>query len=196
MSQDASWLLLHSYHSAALILKEAPWSQSPVAVHSRNKCVPCSVVRSIDLLVVVIGLVVDNVEELQLVHSLRGRYDAEPITELHLLEELLGAVRREWWSVSCSSVRCSGCLSNLGRVALQVLEVATRQLVVGNDLDLAVTLLGDLDGLAKVADTTLDLDLLVQELLEGGDIEDLVRGRLGGVDDELLGDLAGLALLL
>lgn len=56
---------------------------------------------------------------------------------------------------------------------------------MGNDLDLAVTLLGDLDLVAKVANTALNLDLLVQELLEGGDIEDLVGGRLGGVDDEL-----------
>lgn len=58
---------------------------------------------------------------------------------------------------------------------------------MGNDLDLAVTLLGDLDLVAEVANTALNLDLLVQELLEGGDIEDLVGGRLGGVDDELQG---------
>lgn len=68
---------------------------------------------------------------------------------------------------------------------LQVLEVPAGELIVGNDLDLAVTLLGDLDGLAEVADATLNLDLLVQELLKSGDIEDLVAGRLGSVDDEL-----------
>lgn len=56
---------------------------------------------------------------------------------------------------------------------------------MGNDLDLAVTLLGDLDLVTEVANTALNLDLLVQELLEGGDIEDLVGGRLRGVDDEL-----------
>lgn len=56
---------------------------------------------------------------------------------------------------------------------------------MGDDLDLAVTDLGDLDGLAQVADAALDLDLLVQELLESGDIEDLVAGGLRGVDDEL-----------
>lgn len=60
---------------------------------------------------------------------------------------------------------------------------------MGNDLDLAVTLLGDLDGVAEVADTALNLDPLVQELLEGRDIEDLVAGRLGGVDDELRHEL-------
>lgn len=56
---------------------------------------------------------------------------------------------------------------------------------MGNDLDLAVALLGDLDGVAEVADATLNLDLLVQEFLEGRDIKDLVAGRLGGVDDKL-----------
>lgn len=50
------------------------------------------VLESVDcrLLVVVISLVVDDVEELELVHSLRGGDDTEPVTELHLLEELLG----------------------------------------------------------------------------------------------------------
>lgn len=56
---------------------------------------------------------------------------------------------------------------------------------MGNDLDLAVALLGDLDSVAEVADTPIDLDPLVQEFLEGRDIEDLVAGRLGCVDDEL-----------
>lgn len=120
------------------------------------------------LLVILLVGIVDDVEELELVHSLRGRDDAEPVTELHLLEELLG----------------------------QVLEVTAGQLVVGNDLNLAVALLGDLNGLAEVADATLNLDLLVQELLEGGDIEDLVARRLRSVDDELLGSLGRLALLL
>ena len=68
---------------------------------------------------------------------------------------------------------------------VQVLEVAAGQLVVGNDLDLAVALLGDLDGLAEVTDAAINLDLLVQELLKGRDVEDLVAGGLRGVDDEL-----------
>lgn len=63
---------------------------------------------------------------------------------------------------------------------------------MGNDLDLAVGGGGDLDDLAEVAGATLDLDLLVQELLEGGDIEDLVGGRSRSVDNELLGDLRAL----
>jgi len=44
------------------------------------------------LLVILLSLVVDDVEELKLVHSLGGRDDAEPVTELHLLKELLGPV--------------------------------------------------------------------------------------------------------
>jgi hypothetical protein len=42
------------------------------------------------LLLIVLSLVVDDVEELELVDALGGRDDAEPVTELHLLEELLG----------------------------------------------------------------------------------------------------------
>jgi hypothetical protein len=75
---------------------------------------------------------------------------------------------------------------------VQVLQVAAGELLVGNDLDLAVALLGDLDGLAEVSGAALDLDAVVQELLEGLDVEDLVVDRLRAVDDELLGDLGAL----
>ena len=42
------------------------------------------------LLVVIVTFVVNNVEELELIDTLGGGDDAEPVTELHLLEELLG----------------------------------------------------------------------------------------------------------
>lgn len=42
------------------------------------------------LVLIFIGLVVDDVEEAELVHALGGGDDAEPVTELLLLEELLG----------------------------------------------------------------------------------------------------------
>ena len=45
---------------------------------------------SVRLLVIVIGLVVDDVEELELVDAARGGDDAEPVAQLVLLEELLG----------------------------------------------------------------------------------------------------------
>lgn len=55
------------------------------------------------LLVVVISLVVDDVEELELVHSLRGGDDTEPVTQLHLLEELLGPKAQSISVSSCST---------------------------------------------------------------------------------------------
>jgi hypothetical protein len=64
---------------------------------------------------------------------------------------------------------------------------------VGNDLDLAIANLGDDDVVTEVADTALDLDAVVEELLEGRDIENLVASGLRSVDNELLGDLLGLA---
>ena len=54
-----------------------------------------------------------------------------------------------------------------------------------NNLDLPISLLANLHRIAEVPDTIVDLDLIVQELFESGDIEDLVRGRLRGVDYEL-----------
>jgi hypothetical protein len=68
----------------------------------------------------------------------------------------------------------------------QVLEVATGQLVVGDDLNLALALLLDDDLVAQVADATIDLDLVLEELLEGGRVEDLIASGLRSVDDELL----------
>ena len=41
------------------------------------------------LLVVLVSLVVDDVEEAELVNTLGGGNDAEPVTKLLLLEELL-----------------------------------------------------------------------------------------------------------
>ena len=68
---------------------------------------------------------------------------------------------------------------------IQVLEVATREGNVSNDFDLAVNGLGDDDLVTEVADTALALDAVVEELLEGRDVEDLVACGLRSVDDEL-----------
>ena len=78
---------------------------------------------------------------------------------------------------------------------VQVLQVAAGELLVSNDLDLAITLLGDLDDIAKVTGAALDLDAVVQELLESLDVEDLVVDGLAAVDDELLRHLLGLLAL-
>lgn len=56
---------------------------------------------------------------------------------------------------------------------------------MSNNLDLAITGLGDDNLVTEVADTALDLNAVVQELLEGGDVEDLVARGLRSVDDVL-----------
>lgn len=48
------------------------------------------VVLETTLLVILVSIVVDDVEELELVDTLGGGDDTEPVTELLLLEELLG----------------------------------------------------------------------------------------------------------
>lgn len=68
---------------------------------------------------------------------------------------------------------------------VQILEVSAREGDVSDDLDLAIADLGDGDGVAEVADAALNLYAVVQELLESGDVEDLVVDGLGSVDDEL-----------
>lgn len=57
---------------------------------------------------------------------------------------------------------------------------------MSDNLDLAITRLGDVDLVTEVTDTALDLDAVVEELLEGRDVEDLVARGLRGVDDELI----------
>jgi len=61
-----------------------------------------------------------------------------------------------------------------------------------DDLDLAITRLGDLDIVTQVANTAVDLDAIMQELLECSDIKNLVVRWLRGVDDILPEDLLGL----
>lgn len=72
-------------------------------------------------------------------------------------------------------------------IYVQVLEVPSGERNVSDDLDLAIAGLGDLDVVAEVTDAAFDLDAVVEELLEGGEIEDLVADGLGGVDHELMG---------
>ena len=56
---------------------------------------------------------------------------------------------------------------------------------MSDDLDLAISLLGDLDVVAEVSGAAINLDAVVEELLEGLDVEDFVVDGLGAVDDEL-----------
>ena len=56
---------------------------------------------------------------------------------------------------------------------------------MGNDFDLALAGLGDDDLVTEVADAALNLDAVVEELLESGEVEDLVVHGLRSVDDIL-----------
>ena len=53
------------------------------------------------------------------------------------------------------------------------------------NLNLSIADILDLNDIAEVSDTAVNLDLVLKELLEGGDVEDLVACRLRSVDDEL-----------
>jgi hypothetical protein len=110
-----------------------------------------------NLLVILLLVVANNIVEAELVDALGGGNDTQPVTELLLLEELLG----------------------------QVLEVATREILVRDNLNLAVVEVGDGDLLAEVAGAAVDLDARLQEGGEGRRVEDLVVGGLRSVDDEL-----------
>lgn len=56
----------------------------------------------------------------------------------------------------------------------QILQVSAGEGNVGDDLNLAITDLADVDIIAQVAGTALNLDPVVQELFERGQVEDLV----------------------
>lgn len=57
---------------------------------------------------------------------------------------------------------------------------------MGHDLDLALASLGDGDRVAQIARAAVHLDAVVQELLESGDVKDLVTDRLRAVDGVLI----------
>jgi len=54
-----------------------------------------------------------------------------------------------------------------------------------NNLDLPIANLGDLNNIAKVSNAAIDFDPILEELLKGGDVEDLIGSGLRGVDDKL-----------
>jgi len=56
---------------------------------------------------------------------------------------------------------------------------------MGNNNNLSITLLGDLDRVTQVTNAVVDFDLVMQELLERGYVEDLVVDGLGSIDDKL-----------
>ena len=56
----------------------------------------------------------------------------------------------------------------------QVFQVSPGELCVRNDFDLPFTLLANLDRVTQITYAIVDLDLVVQELLKGRNVEDLV----------------------
>ena len=67
----------------------------------------------------------------------------------------------------------------------QVLEVSSRELGVCGNLNLSIADILDLNDIAEVSDTAVNLDLVLEELLEGRDVKDLIACGLRRVDDEL-----------
>ncbi|KAG0595922.1 hypothetical protein M758_UG209700 [Ceratodon purpureus] len=108
-------------------------------------------------------VVISNVKVPQLIHVpiLVGRNHSKPIPHIVFLQVLLG----------------------------QVFQVSLGESALGGDAD-AVLLPSDGDGAAEHSGLAIDFDAVVKELLEGGDVHDLVLYRLTAVDGE------GLRLLL
>jgi hypothetical protein len=110
------------------------------------------------LLFILLFLILHDIEEPKLIHALTGGHYTQPVTKLLLLQELLG----------------------------QVLEVAAGELDVRDDFDLIAADLGDGHIVPEIAGAAFDLDAVMQELLEGADIEDLVGDGLRAVDGKLV----------
>jgi hypothetical protein len=56
---------------------------------------------------------------------------------------------------------------------------------VRSDFNLPIAEVLDQHNITKISDTVVNLDLVLEELLECGNIEDLVASRLRSIDDEL-----------
>merc|ERR1712036_12713 len=92
--------------------------------------------------VLILSIIVGNVEVPELVHPLGGGDDVNVVTELLLLQVLLG----------------------------QVLQVALREWKLSGHKDLGL-LAGELALVAKLASLAVDLDTLHEEPLEAGTLE-------------------------
>jgi hypothetical protein len=111
-------------------------------------------VLSNDLLVIILPLLIYYIEEPQLIHSFTGADNPQPIPKLLLLQELLR----------------------------QVLEISSTERDMRHHLDLPVPDLLDIDLVAEITGASLNLDAVVEEFLEGRQVENLVAYRLRAVD--------------
>lgn len=114
------------------------------------------------LLLLVLGITAADLEVAELVRVLVVGDDVQEIAELLLLQVLLG----------------------------QVLDVALGERKLSSDVNLGLVA-GHSDLAAELASLAVDLDLVVQELLESGRVEDLVLNGLPAVDGELGNALLG-----
>ena len=144
------------------------------------------------LVLIFLRIVVHNVEESQLINTLGGGDNSEPVSQLLLLEEFFCPVQ----SISSAFIPLIYIFPRSEEMVVysQVLEISARELRVRNNLDLSIANLGDLDGISEVSDTAINLDLVLKELFEGGDVEDLVACGLRSIDDELWSESAQLYL--
>jgi hypothetical protein len=101
---------------------------------------------------------------------------------LLLLEELLCPAGM---SASCAH-ELNGKAARMDEYS-QVLQISSGEWNVCHNLNLAIANLRDVDGVAEVSNTALDLDLVMQKLFKGGEVEYLVADRLGAVDGVLEG---------
>ena len=150
--------------------------------------------KNTPLIIFLFRIVIDHIEETKLVDALARADDAEPVAQLLLLEIFLCPISQPSPSahshISVHPFGVSTPSSAPGRDS-QVFQVASRELDVGHDFDLAIAHLADLDHISEIADAAFDLDLVMEEFLEGGDVENFVRGGLGCVDDELRAFVSG-----
>jgi hypothetical protein len=152
---------------------------SPASKYHGNSCQIIPNTGSALLFIVLLS-VIHDVEEAKLVYTLRCRDNTKPVTKLLLLEEFLGPAVVLWLAPYYLREHVS---RRDGHV--QVLQVATREFLMGNNLNLSITLLADLNSVAEVTSAAVDLDAVVEEFLEGGEIEDFVVDGLGGIDHKL-----------
>ena len=119
------------------------------------------------------------------------RNDTEPVPQLLLLEEFLCPVHADDTVSTCCSLETTRKQTKFllrGRAIVtnvQIFQVPARELCVCDDLDLPISLLADLHRITEIVRPVVDLYLIMKELLERRDVEDLVGGGLGGIDDKL-----------
>ena len=117
-----------------------------------------------------------DVVEAELVRVLGRSDDANPVTELVLLQELLGKVLEvalgKWDAGSHRDADITYASSQNEPTQKEQLRV--------------ITLAGDLHVLTELASLSLDLDTVMKVLLKGRTVKDTIASRTGVVNDELV----------